>query len=375
MKFISTVMFVIGSCVADHVTLESLRQWTNMFEETEMIPESLTPDLSSKSFLVPWGPEVRELQLGPAIWSTYQAVIHPIVDHPELIVKHQADCQNHWTTHLLIREAWFLTVLHESGLVPRIYYVSPPVRMPDFPTEKTRFGMIYADRKQCLKSNKGNVRFMLMDRGIEDLYSYIDSREHSLSSKRAIETLISLLRGIEALHNKNIVHGDIHAGNILRMASDDGEVKIAFIDFGYAYVMEEKAREPKRPRTPLEYVHSLESLWELEGYQSSYRDDVFRALMVGAYMMHGKAFVKHLKDLESDGEEMLVFKRDANIFEFGSHEVMPEMDLSDDTRDEIRDYLDDILGSIRSVTAVHGRPNYKYMYEKLQSILTLLKVE
>ncbi|KIO18909.1 hypothetical protein M407DRAFT_224483 [Tulasnella calospora MUT 4182] len=58
-----------------------------------------------------------------------------------------------------------------------------------------------------------------------------------------IRILKEMADGLEYLHSKNVIHGDIHNGNVLATLDENGLIHPIYIDFGLSKVLEESYRE------------------------------------------------------------------------------------------------------------------------------------
>lgn len=97
-----------------------------------------------------------------------------------------------------------------------------------------------------------------MDRIRSDLSGLVDGRRLRLHN--TIEIMLKTIRGIKQMHDRGIMHGDIHTGNVVIMSKDNP--RIGFIEFCLAF--------------------SLYLTYESDGYRASYRDDVYRAVLIGS---------------------------------------------------------------------------------------------
>ena len=308
---------------------------------------------------------VALIQLGRQLTTTAQSVVFEIVGRPDLVLKYQADCDREGPVHPLLRDALFLDVLTDTKLVPSVYYVSPPAPMRVSVDKKTNFLMTATERAKCVKQNR-SVRFLIMDRFDQNLYDYVNARGTSLIG--AVSVMKVLLEGLRRMHVMGIVHGDVHPGNIGLIGD-----KAVFIDFGLAFHIEEKIGTPEKIGDRLGYVHCLFSHWDLEGYRFSFRDDAYKVIMIGAYLIQGRPFMDHIQQLEKDGEAMLRFKRDAFLFEVpGSPKIAASLKIGEDKKMQIQQLLQQVLDSVRSVHDINDLPDYDMLIGLLDSILALV---
>lgn len=153
------------------------------------------------------------------------------------------------SVHPLVREAFFLSRLHGSGLVP------DSVRLTRAKGESRSLVMSYAGRslKMCFP----------------------------MKAKRAIRIAIQAIEVVRHMHEIYLIgHGDVHPGNVV--VNDAGEVRL--IDLGRAYYLAAPS-----PVTCGTCTHQTFSPWENKGSPSGARDDVYRLIMLLSYLLCGSA--------------------------------------------------------------------------------------
>ena len=78
--------------------------------------------------------------------------------------------------------------------------------------------------------------------------------------------------------------------------------------------------------------------------------------------------------LQRNGEAMLVFKRDSFFFEYpGSANVTDSVSMRAPQRAFVREKLQNILSSARSVHDIYDLPHYDYILSELSEIYRLVK--
>jgi hypothetical protein len=310
--------------------------------------------------------------LGASMTSTVFAIE---LKGRNMTVKYQADCppQASSEVHALAREAIMLIQLRGSGIVPNFYYLSPPTPMIGNKTVKTGFGLSDENRAECAADAARSIRFMLTERFDTDLYKLVIERGR-VNVRWALQTLTSLMNMIEYLHGRGIVHGDIHAGNIGYLA-DSG--KIVLFDFGRAFFTDEYAADlPEIMFEPFSLVHCLYSHWNIEGARFGKRDDVFKAIMIGAFLMNGEQWLDHCVGLETNSSAMMEFKQNSFMFEFvpGGESLgsLLPTGTERETVDQIRFHLAEVLLIARNCSNVDSVPNYRGIIAHLESAVKLL---
>jgi serine/threonine protein kinase len=120
---------------------------------------------------------------------------------------------------------------------------------------------------------------MLVERVGSNLEDLLLNRSDWVPSlKIAFEILREIIKNLKILHSMNIIHGDIHSGNIVRGLAGPERNEIFLIDYGLAkfytrLLPEEPIHKPRN-------VSQLLTHWEMKGFAKSFRDDIFRSLLV-----------------------------------------------------------------------------------------------
>jgi len=88
--------------------------------------------------------------------------------------------------------------------------------------------------------NEGNLRQWLQTNHGKWIYNYYYGEdEPKLGLENKLRTLKSIVTGLDNIHNQNLVHRDLHSGNILN--DDSGEINIT--DFGLSYPANHQKKE------------------------------------------------------------------------------------------------------------------------------------
>ena len=295
--------------------------------------------------------EVR-LPLGDLIATTNFATVFGFASRDDLAIKYSADCDMLDVVHPLLRDGWFLDRLKDTNIVPAVYFVSPASGMISEITSKTMFEMSDTERERCVR-DKRSVRFMVMERIQMNLHAYVNAQGPSV--KLAITVLRWLLSALEVMHEMDIIHGDIHSGNVVIRRESN---RLALIDFGLAAHREEIELNDPQPWHPMEVerYNCLHTHWELQGYRKSYRDDLFKTLLLVSFLIHGETFQEYCQLLESQPLRMRRFKAELSLFEFpGSRRLKPV----------VKEPLDEMLEYVRSMETPYVRPDYEYLHNIL----------
>ncbi len=195
-----------------------------------------------------------------------------------------------------------------------------------------------------MKFRNPSVRFMVMERIDEDLYGF--TRRKSPSVKESLELVRGLIVGLQTMHAHEIVHGDIHPGNLGFL-----EGRLVMFDFGSAFFIEETI--------------GLSARLYRSGFRFGKRDDVFKAVMVGAFSMNkGQLWINYCTNLESDGPAMMKFKRESFLFEIPGISSLAKLPPA--TNAVVRQRLTHILRLARI-------PEYTGIIAQIDAIVALLE--
>lgn len=288
------------------------------------------------------------------------------------VIKYQCDCDDVTDLHPLLRDYWFLKALNQTDIAIKVHYLSPPVRWTGPLTAKTQFSMSDTEKRECMKN--GSIRYLIMSQGMASMYQIVQKAyKGPIGFVDAINVMELLIEKIQRMHGLGIIHGDIHPGNVLLMGK--GDWQIGLIDFGSAMFVDELASQPAQIRSPGSYVHSLFSHWNVEGYRFSYRDDVFKALYVGAYLMNGDRYTDYVRTLERSATAMIHFKKFSFMFTYpGGRDILSGIAVGD-RRPDILSHLDRALHIARSVDEIDGIPDYAGILTELGHASRIAMVE
>jgi hypothetical protein len=184
--------------------------------------------------------------------------------------------------------------------------------------------------------------------------------------------MVHAIRAIERIHSQGVIHGDVHWGNLVLMRRGE-ELGISLIDFGNAMFADEMERLPVMARVPGSYNHCLFSHWNLAGYRFAYRDDVFKALLVGAFLINGPKYSEFCVGLESDITTMMLFKRDSFLFALPNRDHIAELPIDSDTKRIVRQRLSNALVLARTPRHVDDLPNYGVIVDELSAAVDALQ--
>lgn len=187
------------------------------------------------------------------------------------------------------------------------------------------------------------------------------------SLRQSIESGIQIIRLLKTLHlQARVIHADIHYGNIC--VSADGS-RLVLIDYGRSFHIDDYPQD-ERIRPDRSWNHPLFSPWEIAGFRPGPRDDVYKAMLLVAFLMNGNAYYNFLKSIEGDVERSLAIKETENIFiAFPGYNPLDFLGPRRATKRRIATVLLDVVNSVRSLNSVAELPAYDSIIVKFESIL------
>jgi serine/threonine protein kinase len=193
------------------------------------------------------------------------------------------------------------------------------------------------------------LRVMAIEKVGISLYKMLSVKFFTLHE--SLSMTIQLLDAIEKLHSADIVHGDIHPGNVV--VDESSGVKI--IDFGKSFFQSDFIGYQPIIRPRLSVVHYMLSPFTLEGFRLGFRDDVFNALTVMGALLMGRPFINYLKQLEWNGNALLALKKDLYYFQYPNPRAGRVVDPVEDdeylpinAKKSVKDHFQNALNIARS---------------------------
>ena len=312
-------------------------------------------------------PDGRLIKIGDLIARKENAMVFHIGNDGKQVIKYELICyKNAGVVPEIMRDFWFLREAAKLGVSPPVEFLSPPAKLPPYKKPKTDFQSEYL--KDCLEGSDSHVRYMVMGR-IEKTVADLMRQEDMKIEERFVLGLkmgVSVLAKLKKLHGKDIIHGDVHPGNIALL---DGKDNFGLIDFGRAKFVSELVPRPK--------VHSPQgggcytTFYQMDGFGYSFRDDVILAVEAVAFLMTGLAVVKKCYAFHQDNKKMYEFHKSGSLFEEFDGGVLKAMleGFSSEKARHILNRLKAVLHLGRSVKDVRARPDYDqistYFYDAL----------
>ena len=339
-----------------------------------------TPRLAAMNEFVQFPNDTRiEVTIGEWISQGRESTIYGVEDHDELVIKYQANCEGLDGIHPLLRDFWFLKLAHELRVSPEALFVSPPAKFVSQGSPKTRFEMDPYARRRCATRDDSAVRYMVMGRITTTINGIIDvthKRRQKISLDFDIVVLRSTISQLQRLHEAGIVHNDVHPGNIVVMGTGADSRRIGLIDFGLSFFAAQFSRlPPKVPHIRVARTFCADSVFALDGFRPSFRDDLFGAMLSAAILLNGEPLLRHCLSLQSKRAEMERFKRTEFFFSHGEGPDVIELleGRSAETKADIRQRLQAALAIVRGIDDIDSLPAYGAILEQLDAIIDLIR--
>jgi serine/threonine protein kinase len=198
---------------------------------------------------------------------------------------------------------------------------------------------------------------------------------------------IYAVEGLANIHALNIVHGDIHGGNIMLEYAEGTTVDVhrdpvtgkiqglKFIDFGRSFKPESDVPTSPVYRRFIHY-HQMFTHWQIEGYTWSKRDDMYKLIHMIAMLMHDENdyvdFENSLmikidketgKPIEGSVDRLISWKRDHFIFRIPGSDPFTSLPA----KNAIVQNLSQVLNLVRAVEINGDIP-----YERIIQLFTKL---
>jgi serine/threonine protein kinase len=291
---------------------------------------------------------------------------------PPAVLVYKQHCQDaDHPVNMMGYDFWFLRHLSDSGLVPRVYDLSGPL-----PASRIqRAGKLISF--ECPAGVDVEIRYIIMEkitgRSIDELTS---SYPELVPIPVAVRYAIRMIRAVEILHNRNVIHGDPHSGNFLIDSATD-EIKV--IDFERSRIFHPNDYHESQLSTTARGEISggaWESPWEAIGWPVSFRDDIHRILVSLAVMVYGDAYFDHFDAWAiTDPHTWLDYRSNGHIFHVPGR-FQPLFSLTSRIADhKLRDEVKTGFGRIQELTMsmdVLHRPDYDGIVDLLDDIIFLL---
>ena len=178
----------------------------------------------------------------------------------------------------------------------------------------------------------------------------------------AIGYAINVMVLVQKLHQEaKIVHGDIHFGNIAFRSSENLSAGLLLLDFGRSFSVADtdtRGNElPEKVNAGYQWSDYLLSPWEIAGYRTTRRDDIFRVLLMLSYMLNGRDGIEAAKSLDSKPREAYEWRMTGDVFNGGM------------TRQQQSSCFEGLMDALNIVRAIEidAEPDYGAIIGKLQN--------
>ena len=350
--------------------------------------QQLAADVASPSFAPDLNIDVEfwpngTLSLGPVVYAGHESTIFSEASDPNILIKYQTDCDEVISNaaHPLLRDYWYGQAAYRIGVAPQPLFISPPTLLVKDAYKVRNMKSSDSEKEACI-SRFGSVRFMVMERRVAAISLFRFTRSvydgGKLPFSVAMQTGIRLIEILRDLHQgARVVHGDVYANNLLVEGRGDVIQKILLIDYGRA-----RANIPARSKTAVNkrghWSDPARSHWQIMGYEWSARDDVYNALRTVAVLMNDHDYNIHelrLKEIHWP-DALIAWRKSGFIFATpGRNDVIDRLPMiSTANKKVIRNSLQKILDSVRSLVDVDDVPDYDFIIEEFRKCFRLAPI-
>ena len=226
------------------------------------------------------GKKLGHYQVGQIISHGYQGQVYEVVDTTvrtsnRLVIKISEDSEE------LEAEVKALQEINSSKKIQQDKYGVPPI---------------------VKQGTQGNFAYYITQRYEQTLQEFLDqfSRPNNYT---IFEILIQLVKIIEDVHNARYTYNDIKPDNIMLSTSEEGEIRISLIDFGFAKKYKEDGLHVSKNQKRDVFQGNLlfASPNHLNFNETSRKDDLY-ALMYLMFFMFNDGL---LPDFQHFGQEVM----------------------------------------------------------------------
>jgi len=352
-------------------------------------PDTGSPDLTGGPPVWTEYTPLGEIVLGKRLYRGVESVIYEIENVEGYLIKYQANCDeirdgidlNEPIIHPLLTDYWYSS--ESFPVSSKVVFVSPPAFLCRGRIGKCDFALSEPEFSQCFE-NWGTVRFMIMvkENGTDLHSARSQYRDGIVPFPKVMLIGTRLFKILENLHlNARIVHGDIHAANLLMVPLKPGLRTLKLIDYGRAFRLTRKSNSQRYPAN--RFRHFLFTHWQAQGFEWGARDDLMKGLQLLAQLMNPWSYMDFEKALERNGSASLqMFKRAGFIFVQSGllknqtpYDPIERLEIHNVAKNYIRIQLREILDHVRGLNDINIVPQYKTIYEKLEVCKKLAEKE
>ena len=341
------------------------------------------------------GVELTRLDIPPIFYGEYTSVFN-LKGDPSKVIRYNVVSFTEQSKRELCSTAtnyWFLKRLEYLNIAPKVYYYSAPLDPIKVQLKEGDIGKVRILPSKESKTQH-EIRFMIMEKVGPAIYTYMCSlTDRKTTFADAIRIGGQIIEMIETLHSLDIVHGDIHMGNV---AVDNN--RLVLIDFGRSRIISECEQMEQCIKVRSHYwISPRISCWEMQKYSYSYRDDLYRWMQVVAGCMYGDKYLSYMDHVNYSKEEWsdevyesmrnyaIDMKLKGEIFELPLMEItsifpenikrsfsLDEIVSDSETVDDVRRLLGEIVTHVLQVN-LFSKPDYGLIKGKLIEILALVE--
>ena len=297
---------------------------------------------------------IQTIQLGVRIARTRTSSVFHIVRRPEDVIKYQIDCDPN-PFHTLAKEFAVLKLISDLEIAPKPKLLSEARAVGKLgESAKTQFTMDSEEWRNC---KQPLVRYLVMTRTGATLFDVLrDSGRQSV--EWGVRMLISVIKGLQQLHQRRIVHGDVHQGNVAFKNVNGAQDGFVLIDFEFAKIVpqghELEDVEVEKPTIP----HPMHTPWVLQGYPISFRDDLYRALETFAIAIAGNQLYEELTSIIGRMSVELAYQLKSAGYLFKKACVIAAVPM------KLREVLEEVRIYIQQLD-MHELPNHERLIQNL----------
>ena len=325
--------------------------------------DDYTPMLTDDHFEVI--PTLGQVVLGSRLAQNKYSTVFNLTSHPGLLIKYQTDCQQLGAAvHPLLSDFWPSREAAKINASAKPVFISPAASLLGATGRKTSFTMAHHALRDC-EASGGVVRFMVM----EHLDACLDRHPLVPNMERAILSGVQIIALLERLHNAGIFHGDIHSGNICLSRTTPGQLRL--IDFGLGGFTDGESDElSSSPWLPHESVTE----WQLRGFPSARRDDIYRTIeMVASFAVGPSMWTKAHSWAWGNVNKLLEWKQHGSPFVTpvaNAAHLIPG--LPPHMRADVSASLDAAVAKARALVSVSTPIPYDSIIADLLSVLRII---
>jgi serine/threonine protein kinase len=329
-------------------------------------------------------PPYTSVALGHNLGNSANTTLHELYgpDGQVMIIQYDAHCigEDGEFADPVLRESHYLELINTEypELTHKLLYTSYASLAP--PGSK-RFSKLVRSLPVCSDGFPARIRFLVVENVSSTLQRLlVRNGPYSLPHIAAIG--LQMVRLVRKLHTMGIAHGNLQLLNVVVSNREPRELMLT--DF-------ESARKPRTDITQDESLgvscHPYNSMWESVHWGKSYRDDIFRVVLMMAFLAHGIEYQKILAIVcnreahSSDIDHYVEIKSTLNFFDTvirvrqsnGSHRAYPFL-LSQVEPEFIAECCTRfLLEKLLRVVRAPATPNDKPDYDEIERILILIR--